>query len=130
MENKEVGPPPKATNSAGPNLAPNTDLPFEVALRALKDGQRVRRRPWRSFQAFIVYMPSLNLPPFNTQKPGPKVNDRTAKWIGPDTPLECRPYIAYYIGVTNGWTPGWFPSQEDIFATDWEIDTTEAYPLQ
>lgn len=96
-------------------------LPFESALQHLKMGYRVCRTPWYTFGAFVVLMPPLKLPPFNTQEPGPRVNDRTAKWIGPDTPLDCRPYLAWYIGATNGWTPGWFPTSEDLLAEDWEI---------
>lgn len=91
---------------------------FGVALHAIKDEVRVRRRSWGS-GIFVVMMPALYLPPYNTQDTARKVNDRTAKWIGEDQPLDCQPYIAHWDGRI--WQPGWLPSQNDLFAEDWEI---------
>ena len=65
-------------------------------------------------------MPGLQLPPFNSQAPGAKVNDRTAKHIGVDTPLDSQPYIAMWT-ASQQWQPGWLCSQADMLAEDWEI---------
>ncbi|CAM0063215.1 hypothetical protein VPHF86_0272 [Vibrio phage F86] len=93
---------------------------FERALEAIKDGLRVQREGWNGKDMFVVQMPALYLPPYNTQEPGPKVNDRTAKHIGEDTPLDCQPYIALFT-QDKLWQPGWLPSQADLFAEDWEV---------
>lgn len=92
---------------------------FSAALQALKDGCAVGRAKWKNV-AFIVLMPELQLPAFNTQDTNRKVNDRTAKWIGPDTPLNSRPYIAAYT-PDGEWQPGWLASQADLLADDWVI---------
>lgn len=95
-------------------------MDFSQALQALKEEQRLARTGWNGKEQFIVMMPPLYLPPFNTQDTQRKVNDRTAKWIGEDQPLDCQPYIALY-NASKQWQPGWVPSQGDLFATDWEI---------
>lgn len=94
------------------------DLSFDVALKWLKVGRKVAREAWGGRVKFAVLMPALHLPPYNTQAPGPKVNDRTAKHIGEDTPLNSQPYFAAFIA--NGeWQPGWVPSVRDLLADDW-----------
>ena len=105
----------------------NIDKPVEVkgmdfgeALRALKNGSKLARRKWNGKNMFIVYMPPLYLPPFNTAKTARKVNDRTAKWIGEDKPLDCQPYIAMY-NAQEEWIPGWVASQSDMLDEDWYI---------
>jgi hypothetical protein len=89
------------------------------AVKEMMGGRKVRRAGWNGKGMFIVYMPELNLPPFNSQLPGAKVNDRTAKHIGEDTPLESQPYIAMWT-AQGKWQPGWLCSQADLLATDWE----------
>jgi len=96
------------------------NLTFGDAIALLKLGYKVAREVWNSDKAFIVLMPSLYLPPFNTQEAGAKVNDRTAKHIGKDSPLDSQPYIAMYT-VTGQWQPGWVASQSDILAEDYYI---------
>lgn len=103
-----------------PCTAPTKNLPYEVALRALKNGAKIRRASWYTPSSFIVMMPALYLPPYNTQGTERKVNDRTAKWIGEDRPLDCQPYIAMYTDECK-WQPGWTPGQLDQFIDDWEI---------
>lgn len=93
---------------------------FGQALEYMKNGQKVCRKGWNGKNMFIVVMPELNLPPYNTQDINRKVNDRTAKWIGEDTPLESQPYIAMFTAQKK-WQPGWLPSQADLFANDWEV---------
>lgn len=90
------------------------------AVHHLKEGLAVRRPSWNGKGMFICLMPELLLPPFNTQDTSRKVNDRTAKWIGEDQPLNCRPYIAMY-NAQKEWQPGWVCNQSDILATDWEV---------
>ena len=94
-------------------------MDFGGALRLLKAGQKVRRRGWKSRGMFIVLMPALRLPPFNTQDTERKVNDRTAKWIGEDQPLDCQPYFAMRTAA-GGWQPGWVAGQADLLSADWE----------
>lgn len=90
------------------------------AVKAMQDGNAVRRAGWNGKGMFVVLMPPLKLPPYNTQGTDRKVNDRTAKWIGEDQPLDCQPYIAMYTAAKQ-WQPGWLCSQADLLATDWEL---------
>lgn len=83
-------------------------------------GMTLARRKWNGKNMFIVYMPPLYLPPFNTTDTARKVNDRTAKWIGEDKPLDCQPYIAMY-NAQQEWIPGWLASQSDMLDNDWYI---------
>lgn len=107
-----------------------TGLPAEgdamYALHAMRSGKKVARRGWNGVQAglnmFVVMMPELHLPAFNAQELGPKVNDRTAKYIGEDTPLDSQPYFALHTGVAGAnWQPGWTPSVMDCLANDWFV---------
>ena len=95
-------------------------LNFGQALEALKAGEKVSRLGWNGKGMFVVLMSGLYLPPFNTQGTERKVNDRTAKWIGEDTPLDSQPYLAMY-NAQGQWQPGWLASQADILADDWQI---------
>lgn len=95
-------------------------MDFGDALRALKDGKRISRHGWNGKAQFVVMMPELRLPSYNTADTQKKVNDRTAKWIGEDQPLNCRPYFAIY-NAQQEWQPGWVPSQGDVFAEDWRV---------
>ena len=94
------------------------------AIEAMHAGYKVARAGWNGKDMFIVYMSPLNLPPYNTQGTERKVNDRTAKWIGEDTPLESLGYFAMFT-ADKKWQPGWLASQSDLLATDWEIVATE-----
>lgn len=91
---------------------------FDEAIRRLKAGGKLSRAGWNGKNMFIVVMPALYLPPFNTQGTARKVNDRTAKWIGEDQPLDCQPYIAMY-NAQKQWIPGWVASQSDLLSDDW-----------
>ena len=93
---------------------------FGEAIEALKSQFKLSRKGWNGTNMFIVLMPELNLPPYNTEGTNRKVNDRTAKWIGEDKPLNCQPYIAMYT-ADELWQPGWLPSQQDLLAEDWVI---------
>lgn len=95
-------------------------MDFGKAIEALKSQKRVYREGWNGRGMWIVLMPRLELPPFNTQDTSRKVNDRTAKWIGEDTPLDCQPYIAMWT-ASQQWQPGWLPSQADLLAEDWVV---------
>lgn len=95
-------------------------MSFGLAIEALKKGYKVARSGWNGKGMFIVLMPALYLPPFNSQEPGAKVNDRTAKHIGKDTPLDSQPYIAMKT-ATGQWQPSWLASQADILSDDWQI---------
>jgi hypothetical protein len=97
-----------------------TGLGFDFALHAMKAGKKVARDGWNGKGQFVVMMEPFVLPPFNTQDTNRKVNDRTAKFIGEDQPLDCQAYCALYT-AQGKWQPGWVPSQGDLFATDWVI---------
>lgn len=93
---------------------------FGEAIEALKNQKRVARHGWNGKGMWLVLMPALALPAFNTQGTERKVNDRTAKWIGEDQPLDCQPYIAMF-NAQKQWQPGWLASQADMLADDWEV---------
>ncbi|AGN30342.1 hypothetical protein VPFG_00345 [Vibrio phage nt-1] len=95
-------------------------MEFGNALASLKAGRKLSREGWNGKGMFIVLMPALYLPPFNTQDTMRKVNDRTAKHIGEDTPLDSQPYIAMFTAEQK-WQPGWVASQADILADDWIV---------
>lgn len=99
---------------------PTTGMPFGHAIEAAKQGHKIAREGWNGRGMFVVYMPPMFLPPFNSQEPGKKVNDRTAKFIGPDSPLDCQPYFAMY-NAQKQWIPGWLASQSDMLSDDWMI---------
>ena len=71
-------------------------MDFGDAIRAAKKGHKIARTKWNGKNMFVVYMEPLQLPPFNTQGTDRKVNDRTAKFIGENKPLNCQPYFAMY----------------------------------
>lgn len=96
---------------------------FGEALEALNAGKKVARQAWGNMgtaNAWIVLMPPLSLPPHSSQEPGPKVNERTARFIGEDTPLDSQPYFAS-LDAQGKWNPGWIPTQADILGEDWVI---------
>lgn len=99
---------------------PASGMTFGDAIAALKAGKRVARAGWNGKGMWLAYMSGMSLPPFNTQGTERKVNDRTAKWIGEDTPLETLPYIAMWT-ADKRWLPGWLASQTDMLAEDWVI---------
>ncbi len=94
---------------------------FGQAIEEMKRGNKVCRAGWNGKGMFIVLMGALSLPPYNTQGTERKVNDRTAKWIGEDKPLDSQPYFAMYTAQQK-WQPGWLASQADMLADDWEVD--------
>ena len=100
---------------------------FGQAIEALKAQKRVYRKGWNDKDMWIVLMTGMNLPPYSSQSPGAKVNDRTAKWIGEDTPLTTEPYIAMFT-AQGTWQPGWLASQADMLADDWEVVGEEKLP--
>ena len=97
-------------------------MPFGLALEAMKKGHRVARAGWNGKGMWLAYMSGMSLPPYSTQGTDRKVNDRTARWIGEDTPLETLPYIAMWT-ADKKWLPGWLASQTDMLADDWHVVT-------
>jgi len=97
-----------------------TNRSFSEVVEALKAGKKASRAGWNGKGMFIVLMPALSLPPYNTQGTARKVNDRTAKWIGEDKPLDSQPYLAMWT-ADEKWQPGWLASQADILSEDWTI---------
>lgn len=99
---------------------PVTGMPFGYAIEAARMGLKVARAGWNGKGMFVVMQPELKLPPFNTQGTERKVNDRTARFIGEDKPLNCVPYFAMK-DADDTWVPGWLASQTDMLADDWTI---------
>lgn len=99
---------------------PCNAMNFGLAIEALKLGKKVARAGWNGKDMWVVLMSGMTLPPFTTQGTERKVNDRTAKWIGEDTPLVTLPYIAMWT-ADKKWLPGWLASQTDMLADDWMI---------
>lgn len=99
---------------------PVNGLTFGLAIEAAKLGKKIARGGWNGKGQWVVLMPALSLPPYSSQKPGAKVNDRTAKHIGEDTPLDSQPYFAMW-NAQGKWQPGWTATQSDMLAEDWEI---------
>jgi len=95
-------------------------MDFGDALRSMKDGARCARAGWNGAGQFVVLMPELKLPAYSSQVQGAKVNDRTAKHIGEDTPLDSNPYFALF-NAQQQWQPGWVASQSDLLAEDWYV---------
>jgi hypothetical protein len=95
-----------------------SNLTFGEAIQALKAGKKVSRHGWNGKNMWLVLMPALYLPPYNTQGTERKVPDRTAKWIGEDMPLDSQPYIVMWTAQEK-WQPGWLASQADMLAEDW-----------
>lgn len=95
-------------------------MSFGHAIVALKEGKKVARGGWNGKGMWIVLMPPLYLPSYNSQTEGAKVNDRTAKHIGKDAPLDSQAYFAMKT-ASGQWQPGWLASQADMLANDWHI---------
>ena len=95
-------------------------MSFGLAIEAAKLGKKIARKGWNGKNMFVVYMPPLSLPPYNTGETFRKVNDRTAKFIGEDTPLNCQPYFAMF-NAQKEWIPGWLASQSDMLADDYYV---------
>lgn len=95
-------------------------MTFGLATEAMRKGHKVSRSGWNGPGQFVVLMPALKLPPFSSQDPGAKVNDRTARHIGEDTPLDSQPYFSLF-NAQGKWQPGWVPSTSDCLADDWQI---------
>lgn len=93
---------------------------FGQAIEHMKIGLKLTREGWNGKNMFVVLMPALKLPAHSSQEPGAKVNDRTAKHIGIDTPLDSQPYFAMFT-AQGKWQPGWLASQSDMLAEDWLI---------
>jgi hypothetical protein len=93
---------------------------FGQAIEQMKIGQKLTREGWNGKNMFVVLMPALKLPAHSSQEPGVKVNDRTAKHIGVDTPLDSQPYFAM-LNAQGKWQPGWSATQSDMLAEDWSI---------
>ena len=85
---------------------------FGDAIKALKDGQKVRRAGWGGKGMWLCLMPE-------TVIPAALVNGRTAIHI-PAGDLHVGAYIAAWTGQ-DVWQPGWLASQPDMLADDWEV---------
>jgi len=92
---------------------------FSEALVLLKTHKKLKRKDWVDIR-WVVMMPELYLPPNISVLDGPKVNERTARHLGRDVPLDSQPYFAAFTKYSK-WQPGWLPSTADILANDWVV---------
>jgi hypothetical protein len=99
---------------------PVDGMTFGLAIEAMKKGHKVCRDGWNGKGMFVVYMSPLYLPPYSTADTSRKVNDRTAKWVGENTPLDSQGYFAMFTAKKQ-WQPGWLASQADMLAEDWMV---------
>ncbi len=102
-------------------------MDFHTAFGAAKGGSRIRHYDWLS-DDFVVVMPKLDLAPHGSEGPGPKVNDRTVPWIGPEASVVVYPYMQLYERLYDEWgnpkyviTMGWLPSNDLLFSQRWEV---------
>ena len=91
-----------------------------LAIKYAKQGHKIARTGWNGAGMYIVLMPELYLPPYNSIDTIRKVNDRTAKHIGENAPLDSQPYFAMFTAQEQ-WQPGWLASQADLLGDDWEL---------
>ena len=95
-------------------------MKFGEAIEAAKAGKKIAREGWNGKGMFVVYMEPMSLPPYSATDTNRKVNDRTAKFIGEDTPLNSLGYFAMFTALGD-WQPGWLASQSDMLSDDWSI---------
>ncbi|WP_251933746.1 DUF2829 domain-containing protein [Latilactobacillus sakei] len=88
-------------------------MDFGQAIKQLKQGNKVARKGWNGKGVWLVFMPSLYLE-------ADKMNERTVKHIGRDTPVDCQPYIVMWTAEQK-WQPGWLASQSDMLVEDWQV---------
>lgn len=91
-----------------------------LAIEAMKKGHKCARAGWNGKDMWVAWMSPIYLPSFSTQGTARKVNDRTAKLIGEDMPLDSLGYFAMFT-ADKKWQPGWLASQSDLLANDWFI---------
>ena len=96
------------------------NMTFGNAIDMAKLGKKIAREGWNGKNMWVAYMSGMSLPAHSCQEPGAKVNDRTAKLIGEDTPLITLPYFAMWT-ADKKWLPGWLASQTDMLAEDWQV---------
>jgi hypothetical protein len=86
---------------------------FGDAIRALKEGKKVRRVGWNGKGMFVVYQKGY--------PEGISCNLQTANaWGMAEGDLfKCEPYLQ--IQMVNGSHSMWVPSINDVLADDWEI---------
>lgn len=101
---------------------PVTGMPFGHAIEAMRKGAVVSRKQpdWRD--RCVCMMDGLNLEPSTSGIPrATRVNGRTAKLVGSDTPLDVLPYFVRCSCDGDEWQPGWAPTQADMLADDWHV---------
>lgn len=83
------------------------------AVKALREGERVRRRGWNGKGMFLVFVPG-------TEGVVLRAGTPYARHLGVGTTQAIGPHIDMYTaqGVMQ---PGWLASQADLLATDWEL---------
>ena len=89
---------------------------FSFALRALKDGARVRRSGWNGKGMWITLSPgNRHVPAENLWAP----NNRAFAESRRERTVEVLPYIT--MKTADDKIVPWLASQTDLLADDWEI---------
>ena len=89
---------------------------FEFALKALKDGSRIRRAGWNGKGMWLTLSPGNRaVPPENIWAP----NNKALAESLPHRVVTVLPYITMKT-VDNCIVP-WLASQTDLLADDWEV---------
>lgn len=100
--------------------APTINLPFEVALRKLKDGYMVARSGWNGKSQFVYQTVgntvSKDFIPKFASLPNSVKEFLEAK--GEDVVFNSSLTLYNAAGQMQ---PGWVPSQGDLTAEDWEV---------
>lgn len=85
---------------------------FGDAIKALKEGKRVRRAGWNGKGMWLCLMPDVVIPEGI-------VNGRTKQFV-PTGDLHVGAYIVMWT-AQGTWQPGWLASQPDMLSDDWEV---------
>lgn len=86
-------------------------MDFGEALKALKEGARVRRRKWAedSWLCFVRGVVVVT-----------EASERQRKYLPRAMDLSMGTYVMMQ-SAQGVWSPGWMPLQPDILAEDWEV---------
>ena len=105
-----------------PQNAPDKNLPFEVALRRLKDGYKVQRSGWNG-KGMFIYLVEGSLVEFENLRGAAKDAAIKATEIENGEQGSARrvcPHID--MKAADGTLViGWLASQTDLLAEDWQV---------
>ena len=86
-------------------------MDFGLALRRLQEGKKLQRAEWHDRGMWVIYVPGTS-----DIKPVPGTPYSNA---GLGKGVCINPHLDLYTARGN-MQPGWTPTQEDMFAEDWQ----------